>query len=116
MSDDPGWVPDACTLPSVEQPLRAAEFDALFATGLRVVERPTATCLRLVLDRDAEQTARELTAREARCCSFFSFTFSTGSDGLGLQVDVPQRYVAVLDALARRAAATVQGAAARADR
>ena len=26
------WVPEACTLPTVEQPVRVAEFDELFAT------------------------------------------------------------------------------------
>ena len=26
------WVPESCKLPTVEQPLRVAEFDALFAT------------------------------------------------------------------------------------
>ena len=33
------WVPEACTLPTVEQPLRVAEFDELFATAVRPVER-----------------------------------------------------------------------------
>jgi hypothetical protein len=31
------WVPDACTLPTEEVPLRVAEFDALFASTLRRV-------------------------------------------------------------------------------
>jgi predicted metalloendopeptidase len=29
------WVPEACTLPSVEQPLRVAEFDEVFANAVR---------------------------------------------------------------------------------
>lgn len=33
------WVPQSCTLPTVEQPLRVAEFDALFATAVRSAER-----------------------------------------------------------------------------
>ncbi len=34
------WVEvDACTLPTVERPLRMSEFDDLFATHLRAVER-----------------------------------------------------------------------------
>jgi hypothetical protein len=28
------WVPRSCTLPTVEQPLRAAEFDAVFVTTI----------------------------------------------------------------------------------
>jgi hypothetical protein len=31
-SDDRVWVPQACTLPTVERPLRLAEFNDLFAT------------------------------------------------------------------------------------
>ena len=34
MSIDQGWVPQACALPTGEQPLRSAEFDDLFATAL----------------------------------------------------------------------------------
>ncbi|MBB6551859.1 hypothetical protein [Nonomuraea rubra] len=35
------WVgPSACTLPTVEQPLRVAEFDALFAGAVQGVAPP----------------------------------------------------------------------------
>ena len=44
------WVPaDACTLPTAEQPLRVAEFDGLFATALRGMERGEPGWLRLNL-------------------------------------------------------------------
>lgn len=33
---DPSWVPDACTLPTVEQPLRLNEFDDVFRDAVRV--------------------------------------------------------------------------------
>lgn len=46
---DLDWVPAACTLPTPEQPLRVAEFDALFAASSRRVERLTPTHLRLTL-------------------------------------------------------------------
>ena len=36
------WAPDACTLPTVERPLRVAEFDDLF-TAVRRSERPQPT-------------------------------------------------------------------------
>jgi hypothetical protein len=36
---DQSWVPDACTLPTVEQPLRAQEFDDLFRDALTEVHR-----------------------------------------------------------------------------
>jgi hypothetical protein len=102
MSGD-GWAPvDACTLPTPEQPLREAEFDALFATALRRIERPEPERLRLTFDADAE--VEDLVARESSCCSFFDFELATTSDGQVLDVRVPSARVAVLDGLARRAA------------
>lgn len=101
------WVPQSCSLPSVEQPLRIKEFDELFASALRGLVRPTPTRLRLILDREAETAARELAARESDCCSFFVFSFvaNTVDDEISFEVGVPSEYIAVLDALAARAAA-----------
>jgi DNA-binding transcriptional MerR regulator len=69
-------VPDACTLPTVGQPLRLAEFDALFTTAVRTVETVTPTHARMQLSGPAglEATVRDLAARETVCCSFFTFT------------------------------------------
>jgi hypothetical protein len=40
MRNERPWAPvDACTLPTADQPLRVAEWDDLFATSLRAVER-----------------------------------------------------------------------------
>jgi hypothetical protein len=101
------WVPETCTLPTAEQPLRVAEFDDLFATALRAVTR-TDSALELRLDAAAEETARALTAREAECCSFFTFTFSAGSNGeVLLTATVPPTRSTVLDALATRAIAAL---------
>jgi hypothetical protein len=101
------WVPESCTLPTAEQPLRAAEFDELFATALRAVTR-TDSALELRLDAAAEETARALTARETECCSFFTFTFSPTSEGeVLLTATVPAPRSTVLDALATRAAAAL---------
>lgn len=102
------WVPDACTLPTAEQPLRVAEFDALFAAALRGVDRLAPTRLRLILDGGAEVEAgaRDLVARETECCSFFTFTVERVDDGrLHLDVEVPPARLEVLDALATRAGA-----------
>ena len=102
-------IPDACTLPTVDRPLRLAEFDDLFATAVRQVERITAHHLRLRLvgSTGLERAVRDLTAREAQCCSFFAFTVIPGetADGAALTLDiqVPARYAEVLDSLARRA-------------
>ncbi|WP_238352621.1 hypothetical protein [Kribbella solani] len=91
-------------MPTVEWPLRVAEFDQLFATALRAVEWRDAMRLLLVLDAGAQAAARELTDRETGCCSFFSFTFAPAGDGtVHLKVGVPPAHSAVLGAPAARA-------------
>jgi hypothetical protein len=108
-----GWVPEACTLPTQERPLRVAEFDALFDSALLGVERLDATKLRLVLAAEAEATARDLTGRETACCSFFRFDFGPSTDGqFPLDVYVPVQQARVLDALAGQAL-EAQGARSR---
>ncbi|GAB3758474.1 hypothetical protein [Microlunatus parietis] len=103
---DPGWAPDSCTLPTVEQPLRVAEFDALFADALRSVERVDAVTARLILAGEAAGTARDLAAREVECCSFFRFEVDAADPGrIGLLVSVPPARAAVLDAVVTRAVA-----------
>ena len=105
------WVPDACTLPTAERPLRVAEFDDLFAGALRDIARVTPTTLHMRLDRPAEATARELTARETECCSFFTFDFLPADDHtVTLAVSVPAAQTAVLDAIADRAGRASGGA------
>ncbi|MER7455451.1 hypothetical protein [Micromonospora sp. NPDC126480] len=100
------WVPDACTLPTAERPLRLVEFDRFFHAALRGVDRlsPQHLRLRLVGTSQAEDEARDLTARESSCCSFFTFDLSRpGPDALTLDVRVPAAHVDVLDGLAGRA-------------
>jgi len=103
------WAPDACTLPTAEQPVRVAEFDRLFADS-RAVHRVSPTVARLTLDPGAADRARELAARESECCSFFRFDLDipvgTGARqrcGVTLRVTVPPAHVAVLDAWTARA-------------
>ncbi|TFV72624.1 hypothetical protein E4P40_20410 [Blastococcus sp. CT_GayMR20] len=102
--DDPR-VPDACTLPTAEQPVRIAEFGDLFAAGLRRVDRAGPTHLVLAFDpsRVAADTVRDLAARESLCCSFFTFTVTEPPGELVLDVVVPQARVPVLDGLAAMA-------------
>jgi hypothetical protein len=106
MSGSDGWAAvEACTLPTEEQPLREAEFDALFATALTRVERSASDGLRLVLDAGAvaPSAVRDLVARESSCCSFFDFRLTAATDELVLDVRVPPARTAVLDGLARAA-------------
>lgn len=96
------WVPESCTLPTAEQPLRIAEFDALFATATGPARRFGPTHLRVPLPAGQEDLARDLVARETACCSFFSFALRPSAGGLDLDVRVPEPQVTVLDAVQRR--------------
>ncbi|SNY78075.1 hypothetical protein SAMN04244553_1178 [Nocardia amikacinitolerans] len=107
--ENEGWVPDACTLPTAQQPTRIAEFDRLFAESARTARRMGPGRLELVLDPVAEPVARDLAARESSCCSFFSFDFATTEAGLVMGVGVPDTYADVLDAFAARADAAIGG-------
>ncbi|MEV4660847.1 hypothetical protein AB0J85_02765 [Micromonospora echinofusca] len=109
---DAAWVPDACTLPTAARPLRLAEFDRFFREAVRDVTRLSARHLRLRLagSGQAEEAARDLTARESTCCSFFTFDlFRSGPDALTLDVRVPAAHADVLDGLAAQARAAVAG-------
>ena len=102
-------MPDSCTLPTVEQPIRVAEFDRFFAESVRGAHRPERTRLDLTLRPDAEKAGRDLAARESGCCSFFTFEFDTGAAESVMRIGVPGSYVPVLDALQTRVAAAVGG-------
>ena len=56
-SADETWVPEACTLPTVDRPLRLAEFDDLFATALWEQQRISPTELWWRLDPAAGVSA-----------------------------------------------------------
>ncbi|MDI1462861.1 hypothetical protein QEZ54_17945 [Catellatospora sp. KI3] len=110
MTDQPAkglaWVPEACTLPTAEQPLRLAEFDDLFTAAVRDSSRHSPTHLRLQLTGgpDLDVAVRDLTARESRCCSFFVFGITPVDPGhVVLDIEVPPAHVDVLDALTARA-------------
>jgi hypothetical protein len=117
----PFVVPDACTLPTAERPLRLAEFDALFATAVRHVEPVTATRARLHLTGRTGLTAtvRDLTTREAACCSFFAFTVTPAApsyssslpgESVTLDIEVPPQHADVLASLTARATQAAQAA------
>jgi hypothetical protein len=96
---NPGQLPAllgaACTLPTTEQPLRAAEWHALFTESVRRVTRTKSTSLDLELGGDPAP-ALELAARETECCSFFSFSLH----GSTLRVEVSPEHADLLSALA----------------
>jgi hypothetical protein len=107
--DLPAAVPDACTLPTVEQPMRVAEWDELF-TCVVAIERIDARRGRLTFAGvpRLDERVRDLSRRETECCSFFDFSVDHEVDELGLEsivldIAVPQARTDVLDAFTRRA-------------
>ncbi|MFH8472527.1 hypothetical protein [Streptomyces sp. NPDC018000] len=104
---DLAWVPQSCTLPTEERPLRVAEWDALFSERLTSRSRPQPLHLRLDLagGQGVEDRVRDLVERESGCCSFFTFTTTPGQDLIRLDISVDQAHEEVLDALAVRTAA-----------
>lgn len=103
---DLAWLPDACTLPTAERPLRLSEFDDLFANAVESSDRLGREHLRLVLSGQAnlQATVADLVARESECCSFFAFNVDSPTTGrVVLDIQVPVEHVDVLDGLARRA-------------
>jgi hypothetical protein len=107
------WAPvDACTLPTGEQPLRVAEFDDLFATSLRAVDRlpESAVRARLLFGGDEGLAARvqRLADAETACCSFFTFRVQPqpahdAEAMVALEIEVPAARSDVLAALVERA-------------
>lgn len=109
------WVaPDACTLPTMEQPVRLAEFDSLFAEALTSTERinPTSARFTFTGTEDTWERAQDLATREAECCSFFGFTITpTGPVSAVMDVTVPDARADVLAALVEFAEASARRAA-----
>ena len=109
-------VPDACTLPTAERPLRLAEFDDLFATAVDRVDPVSAIHARLHLTGPAglADRVRDLAARETGCCSFFTFTTSgepaAGGEAVVLDIEVPAVHADVLASLTQRASTVSAGA------
>ncbi|WP_434587576.1 hypothetical protein [Streptomyces sp. A5-4] len=101
------WVPQSCTLPTAERPLRVGEWDTLFAGRLRQVARTSPQLVRLEMADcpGMEDRVRNLAGRESDCCSFFAFTVTTNTGTVTLDVEADPAHEQVLEALAARAEA-----------
>ncbi|MER6974490.1 hypothetical protein ACFVDI_04565 [Nocardioides sp. NPDC057767] len=95
---------DACTMPTAERPLRLAEFDDLFATAVRTVERRGDDVrIHLTGGDGLVDHVRDLTERESSCCSFFTFGIEGTDEALILDISVPPARQEILAALVERA-------------
>ncbi|GHE51368.1 hypothetical protein [Streptomyces capitiformicae] len=101
---DLAWVPQPCTLPTEDRPLRVADWDALFAEHLTSLSRPEPLRLRLDLagGGDVVERVRDLVERESGCCSFFTFAVNPGEDLVHLDISVDQAHETVLEAIVVR--------------
>lgn len=116
MTSEPGnlgWADArACTLPTAQRPLRLAEFDELFASALRSIQRTGVMCARFELWGDpglAERT-RDLAEAESSCCPFFTFEVTVLEAGqVAFDVEVPPAYTDVLDGLVAHAEIALGG-------
>jgi hypothetical protein len=104
------WVPDACTLPTLERPLRAAEFEDLFAQDVVAVvrESPQEVRLELRAESAAASRAARLAVKETACCAFFAFDLAIAEGSVSLRVGAAPAHEAVLAALADRAEAVLK--------
>ncbi|NHC22978.1 hypothetical protein G6553_07315 [Nocardioides sp. IC4_145] len=103
--EDDNWVAAACTLPTVEQPLRRQEFDDLFATDVLDVIEESATRTRFSLRPDAQAASRAaaLAVKETGCCSFFDFDLAIAGGKVTLSIGTAPAHQEVLAALTTRA-------------
>ena len=103
MQDD--WIPESCTLPTAERPLRRAEFDDLFAEDVLMVQENSPLEVRLELRADPDVAARaaRLAAKETVCCSFFRFDLVATDGRVAMVVSTESPHEVVLAALAERA-------------
>ena len=101
------WVPDACILPTVEQPLRRQEFDDLFAEDVISVDQTSPGLVRLELRADPATAARaaRLAGMETGCCSFFTFELTITDGRVAMAISTEARHERVLAALSARAQA-----------
>ena len=99
------WVPLSCTLPTVEQPLRRAEFDAFFAEDVVSVDHISALEVGFELRAEPEVAGRaaSLAAKETGCCSFFAFDLTITDGKVDMVVSTEPPHETVLAALVARA-------------
>jgi hypothetical protein len=91
---------DACTLPTVDRPLRRREWDTLLRSAASVRRTdPTHASFSWRPEPAVAARAADLIVRETQWCSFFTFAVTASRDRLGLDISVPAEHAEVLSAL-----------------
>jgi hypothetical protein len=107
MAAAPEPVDIVCSLDAAGMADRMAEFEHLFASALLSQRRePGQLRLEFALAREEQAAVRDLFAREAECCTFFSFGIERDAEALVVTMAVPEAAQPLLDefeALAARA-------------
>jgi hypothetical protein len=86
----PEHVDIVCSLDASSMAERMAEFERLFASALVSQRRePGQLRLEFALTGKEEAAVRELFAREAECCTFFSFGIQRDAERLIVTMAVP---------------------------
>ena len=93
----------ACTLPTVERPLRLAEFDSVFALATSVEYDGRTARLHLSGLPALREAVVDLTNRESQCCSFFAFTVDGTESEVDLTIAAPVQHEEIVAALVARA-------------
>jgi hypothetical protein len=93
----------ACTLPTVERPLRLAEFDALFSLATSVEYDGSTARLHFSGPPTLRDEVVELTARESQCCSFFAFSVEGTDSEVDLGIGASTEHEPLVAALVARA-------------
>jgi hypothetical protein len=88
----------ACSLAPGELEGRLEEFRALFAAGLRNIDRqPRRLSLTLDVDSVSEAAVRDVLRREQECCPFFMFDVQVIDSRIHVAMAVPEGAEQALD-------------------
>ena len=98
----------ACTLPTVERPLRLAEFDALFALVESIEYDGNVARMHFSGPPTLHDQIVDLTERESQCCSFFTFAVDGTASEVDLGITAPAAHAEIVAALVARAQEVLQ--------
>jgi hypothetical protein len=97
--------PIACTLSPEQVPGRLTDWRELVALATGRVKTEAGVRLAFPSSPDLAGRVADLAAREAACCSFFTFVIGVGADALSLEIGAPPGATELVDSLLEQAGA-----------